>query len=250
MVERRSRHPMLPLEIFSSRQFSAANGVTFVVYAALGGVFFLLVVVLQSALGYSAIAAGAASLPITVIMLALSMQAGALAQRIGPRIPLTVGPLIIAAGMLLMLRIEPGASYVSTILPAVIVFGFGLALVVAPVTATTLAAAPEEHAGAASGVNNAVARTAQLIAVAVLPLAAGLTGATYRDPQALTSAFHTAMLITAALSVAGAVLAFTTIRDDVLTAREPGAQDAEPAPAPRWHCGIEGPPQQRAPVST
>lgn len=248
MVERRSRHPMLPLEIFSSRQFSAANGVTFVVYAALGGVFFLLVVVLQSALGYSAIAAGAASLPITVIMLAFSTQAGALAQRIGPRLPLTVGPLLNAGAMLLMLRIEPGASYVSTVLPAVIVFGFGLALVVAPVTATTLAAAPAEHAGAASGVNNAVARTAQLMAVAVLPLAAGLTGATYRDPQALTSSFHTAMLITAALSVAGALLAFTTIRNDVLTAREP--DPSAPAPPAVWHCGVEGPPQTGARASS
>jgi EmrB/QacA subfamily drug resistance transporter len=237
-VERRSPHPMLPLGIFASRQFSAANGVTFVVYAALGGVFFLLVVVLQTALGYSAIAAGAASLPITLIMLALSTRAGALAQRVGPRLPLTLGPLIVACGMLLMLRIEPGAGYVATVLPAVIVFGLGLALVVAPVTATTLAAAPERHAGAASGVNNAVARTAQLVAVAVLPLLAGLTGEAYRDPQALTRAFHTAMLITAALAALGGLLAFATIRDDVLRRRARAA----PVPPP-WHCGVAGPPQ-------
>ncbi len=129
---------MLPLEIFSSRQFSAANGVTFVVYAALGGFFFLFVAFLQIALGYTPIEAGAASLPVTGLMLALSARSGALSQRIGPRTPLTVGPLVIAAGLLLLARIEPGDSYVSSVLPAVIVFGLGLTLVVAPVTATVL----------------------------------------------------------------------------------------------------------------
>ena len=111
MVERRSAHPMLPLEIFRSRQFTSANLVTFTVYAALGGVFFLLVVFLQIGLGYSPIAAGAASLPVTVIMLALSARMGALAQRIGPRIPLTIGPFLIAAGMLLMTRIDVGDTW-------------------------------------------------------------------------------------------------------------------------------------------
>ena len=123
IVERRSANPMMPLGIFSSRQFSAANLVTFVVYAALGGVFFLLVAFLQISLGYSPIAAGAASLPVTALMLLLSARSGALAQRIGARIPLTVGPLVIAAGLLLMTRIDPGDSYVSSVLPAVIVFG-------------------------------------------------------------------------------------------------------------------------------
>ena len=170
LVERRGSHPMLPLDIFASAQFTAANAVTFVVYAALGGVFFLLVVFLQTALGYTPLQAGAASLPITVLMLALSSRAGALAQARGPRLPLTVGPLLIAAGMLLMLRIAPGSSYLTDVLPAVVVFGLGLAATVAPVTATVLAAADERHAGVASGVNNAVARTAQLVAVAALPL--------------------------------------------------------------------------------
>lgn len=142
---------------------------TFVVYTALGGVFFLLVVVLQTALGYSPVAARAASLPVTAIMLALSSASGALAQRIGPRLPLTIGPLVIAAGMVLMTRIGPGASYGTVVLPAVVVFGLGLAATVAPVTAAALAAADERHAGVASGVNNAVARTAGLLAVALLP---------------------------------------------------------------------------------
>jgi hypothetical protein len=138
LVERRAAHPMLPLEIFASGQFTAANVFTFVVYAALSGVFFLLVVVLQGSLGYSPVAAGAASLPVTALMLALSSRSVALAQRIGPRLPLTVVPLLIAAGILLMTRIAPGAGYVDTVLPAVVVFGLGLAATVAPVTATTL----------------------------------------------------------------------------------------------------------------
>ena len=167
-AERRSPEPMLPLSIFDSRQFTSANLVTFVVYAALGGVFFLLVVFLQVALGYTPIAAGAASLPVTALMLVLSPRAGALAQRIGPRLPLTLGPILIAVGMLLMRRIDPGDSYLGAVLPAVVVFGLGLSLVVAPVTATVLAAADERHAGVASGVNNAVARTAGLVAVAAL----------------------------------------------------------------------------------
>ena len=132
-VERRSPEPMLPLSIFDSRQFSSANVVTFVVYAAMGGVFFL-VVFLQVSLGYSPIAAGAASLPITALMLAFSPRAGALAQRIGPRLPLTLGPIGIAIGMLMMTMIDPGDSYVGSVLPAVIVFGLGLTLVVAPIT--------------------------------------------------------------------------------------------------------------------
>ena len=232
-TEHRARMPLLPPDVFASRQFTAANAVTFIVYTALGGVFFLLVVVLQTALGYSAVAAGAASLPITALMLVLSARAGALAQRVGPRLPLTVGPLLIAAGMLLMLRIEPGATYAGAVLPAVVVFGLGLAATVAPVTATALAAADERHAGVASGVNNAVARTAQLVAVAVLPLVAGLSGEAYRDPQALTDAFHTAMLVTAALAAGGGLLALATIRDDVL-APEPAEHTV--------HCGVDAPP--------
>ncbi len=238
IVERRVSHPMLPTGIFTSRQFTAANGVTFAVYAALGGVFFLLVVHLQGSLGYSPLEAGAATLPVTGLMLVLSPLAGALAQRIGPRILLTLGPLAIAAGMLLMTRIEPGTHYATAVLPAVVLFGLGLSATVAPVTATVLAAAEDRHAGAASGVNNAVARVAGLLAVAVLPVAAGITGDAYTDPGALTSGFRTAMVITAGLAAAGALLAVFTIEDAVLT------DQGKPSPAslPRRHCAIDGPP--------
>ena len=229
-AERRSANPMMPLGMFSSRQFRAANLVTFVVYAALGGVFFLLVAFLQISLGYSAIAAGAASVPVTALMLALSARSGALAQRIGPRIPLTLGPLVIAAGMLLMLRIDPGDGYVESVLPAVIVFGIGLTLVVAPVTATVLAAAEAGHSGIASGINNAVSRVAGLLAVAVLPLIAGLTGDAFYDPDAMADGFRTAMIACAALSAAGGAVAWATIRDDVLAAE------------PEFSCGVTGPP--------
>ncbi|MCB0864381.1 MAG: MFS transporter [Solirubrobacterales bacterium] len=216
IVERHAPNPMMPLSMFSSRQFTAANLVTFAVYAALGGVFFLLVAFLQIAVGYTPLAAGAATLPVTLIMLLLSARSGALAQRIGPRVPLTLGPLILAAGMLLMTRISPGEPYATSVLPAVVVFGLGLTLVVAPVTATVLAAADERRAGIASGINNAVARVAGLLAVAVLPAIAGLTGDSFYDPAAMEDGFRTAMLATAALAVIGGVIAFLTIDTEVL----------------------------------
>ena len=248
--ERRSANPMMPLEIFSSRQFSAANLVTFVVYAALGGVFFLLVAFLQISLGYSPIAAGAASLPVTVLMLLFSARSGALAQRIGARIPLTVGPLVIAAGLLLMTRIDPGDSYVSSVLPAVIVFGLGLTLVVAPVTATVLAAADARHSGIASGINNAVSRVAGLLAVAVLPLIAGLTGDSFYDPAAMTDGFRVAMVACAALAALGGVLAWLTISNEVLEAVPAAGGDTPDRAATDYSCGVAGTPLRPAREAT
>jgi EmrB/QacA subfamily drug resistance transporter len=233
--ERRSDNPMLPLSIFRSRQFSAANGVTFVVYAALGVVFFLLVSFLQISLGYTPVEAGASTLPITALMLVGSARAGALAQRIGPRIPLTIGPLIITVGLLLMLRINPGDSYVGYVLPAVFVFGLGLTFVVAPVTATVLAAVDSSHAGIASGVNNAVARVAGLLAVAVIPVIAGLTGDKFYEPSHMTHGFHVGMGVCAILAFLGAVVAWTTISSDVL--EEEGEEPEECD----YSCGIGAP---------
>jgi EmrB/QacA subfamily drug resistance transporter len=244
--ERRSDNPMMPLSIFSSRQFSAANLVTFVVYAALGGVFFLLVAFLQISCNYSPIAAGAASLPVTLLMLLLSARAGALAQRIGARVPLTVGPLVIAAGMLLMSRIEPGDDYVTGVLPGIVVFGLGLTLVVAPVTATVLAAADSRHSGIASGINNAVARVAGLLAVAVLPIIAGITGDAFYDPDSMADGFRTAMMATAALAALGGLLAWLTIDAEVLHA-EADEGGGTPERLGKDHvCALDGPPLRPA----
>jgi len=239
--EARSAAPMMPLSIFASRQFTAANLVTFAVYAALGGVFFLLVAFLQISLGYSPIEAGAASLPVTALMLMFSARAGALAQRIGARIPLTVGSLVIALGMMLMTRIDPGDSYLGSVLPPVIVYGAGLTLVVAPVTATVLAAADSRHSGVASGINNAVARVAALLAVAVLPLVAGLTGDDFLDPEAMADGFRIAMVFTAGLAAAGGLVAFAMIRADVLE-DPPGADGGQPDQVANDHqCPVAGP---------
>jgi EmrB/QacA subfamily drug resistance transporter len=213
VVESRSPHAMLPLTIFRSRQFSGANAVTFVVYGALGGALFLVPVVLQEVCGYSALEAGISLLPITVIMLTLSARSAALAARIGPRLQMTVGPLVIAVGLALFTRLHGNGDYLTQVLPAVLVFGVGLAINVAPLTATALSAAPAEHAGIASAVNNDVARAASLIAVAVLPPLAGITGDVYLHPAALTSGFHKAVVIAAVVAAAGGVLAAATIRN-------------------------------------
>lgn len=240
VVERRGSHPMLPLDIFSSRQFTAANLVTLVVYAALGGVFFLLVVQLQQVVGYSAMQAGVATLPVTVLMLVLSARAGQLAARIGPRLPIALGPLVIAGGLALMTRIDASASYPTEVLPAVIVFGLGLSLTVAPLTATVLAAADSRHAGVASGVNNAIARVAGLLAVSALPIVAGLSGDDYRRPAAFSAGFARAMLYAAGLTALGGAIAWMTIRNDVLA----GDARAATGPERRHHCAVDGPPLQ------
>jgi len=246
VVERRSRHPMLPVDIFTESQFTSANAVTFAVYAALGAVFFLLVVHLQVVAGFSPLVSGTALLPVTLLMLALSSRSGALAARIGPRPQMTIGPLLCAGGALLLRRIGPGASYLLDVLPAVTLFGLGLATTVAPLTVTVLAAAADRHAGTASGVNNAVARTAGLLAVAVLPVASGLTGADHENAPAFAAGFRTAMLIAAGLLVAGSALAALTI-GRVDTSAAQGPQEATTAPKPpvvarRVHCAVGGPP--------
>jgi len=209
VIEKRVNTPLLPLELFRSRQFTGANITTLAVYAAVGGTLFLLALQLQQSLHYSALAAGLATLPMTVIMLIGSPLAGALTERTGPRLPMTVGPLIAAAGLALMARIAPGASYLDAVLPAVVVFGVGLAVTVAPLTAAVLAAVPDNYAGTASGVNNAIARLAGLLAIAVLPLAAKMPTDT---GQPLGHSFAVAMMISAALCAAGGIAAAVTIR--------------------------------------
>ncbi|MFG2552258.1 MFS transporter [Streptomyces sp. NPDC048581] len=212
VVEKRRPDPMMPPDIFASRQFTAVNVVTLCVYAALGGFFFLAALQLQVVSGYSALGAGTALLPTTLLMLLLSARSGALADRIGPRIPLTVGPLLCAVGMLLMLRVGPDASYVADVLPAVLVLGLGLVTLVAPLTATVLASVDVSRAGLASGINNAAARAAGLVAVAALPLLTGMGQEAYRSPGAFDDAFDQAMVLCAGVLVAGALLAFATVR--------------------------------------
>ena len=203
LLEQRVADPMLPLGIFRSAQFSAANAITFVVYGALGGALFLLPVMLQGVAGYTPLQAGLALLPVTLIMLGLSSRSGALAARIGPRLQMSVGPLVIGAGLALLIRIDGGGNYVTQVLPAVLVFGLGLAINVAPLTSTAMNAAPAEHAGVASAVNNDVARIAGLLAVAVLPVVVGITGDAYLQPDLLLAGFREAVLISAALCLAG-----------------------------------------------
>ncbi len=209
--QRRSSHPMVPPGLGRNRVFVATNVVTLAMYAALGGVFFLLVIQLQVVAGYGPIAAGTALLPVTAVMLVLSARAGAVAARIGPRLPMTVGPLVAAAGIAWASRIGEGADYLTDVVPPVTLFGLGLATTVAPLTATALGAVDDRMTGVASGVNNAVARTGGLLAVAALPLVVGLTGQGYADPAQLGPAYRSGMLLSAGLLALGGVLSALTV---------------------------------------
>jgi MFS family permease len=222
-VERHAAMPILPLSIFRSRQFSGVNATTFLVYGALSGLFFLLMPQLQENLKYSALRAGAALTPANVIMLVFSPVAGRASARIGPRALMTVGALVAAVGMMLFTRVQPGASYVTTMLPAIVVFGIGLSILVAPLTSAVLSAVTDSDTGIASGINNAVARLAGLIATAALPLAAGIGGSAKIEGAAFAAGYTRAMFISAGLCAAGAVVAFITVRNDG------GAREARPA---------------------
>lgn len=220
LAEARSDHPALPMRLFRWRPFAAVNLATLLVYAALTGIFFFLPVTLQVVTGWSPLAAGVAALPATLLMLLLSARGGALGARIGPRIPMTVGPLLAGAGALLLAGIGPGSSYVSGVLPGVVAVGAGLVLTVAPLTATALSAAPDHLAGVASATNNAVARVAGLLAVAVLPLVAGV-GAGLSDPAVLAEAHPVAMAACAALMAAGALVSALAIPTTAAAVRPP-----------------------------
>ncbi|MFD7434799.1 MFS transporter [Streptomyces sp. NPDC059861] len=235
-LEKHRPDPMMPLDIFSSRQFTAVNLVTLCVYAAFGGFFFLAALQLQVVSGYSALAAGTALLPTTALMLLFSARSGALGERIGPRIPLTVGPLLAGTGMLLMLRVGEDASYLRDILPALLVLGLGMVTLVAPLTATVLASVDTARAGLASGINNAAARAAGLVAVAALPLVAGMGPEAYRSPAAFDAAFGRAMVVCAAILLVGSFLAFTYVRHPA-----PGCE----RPECRTHGNVLSPPLER-----
>lgn len=214
LVEARSRHPMLPLGLFRAPAFSATQVETFLVYAALAGFSFFVTVTLQVVSGYSPLAAGMAALPVTLLLIAFSSRAGALGARIGPRIPMGVGPLVCAVGAVLLAGIGPDAPYLTAVFPGVVIVGVGLVLLVAPLTSTALASAPDRLAGIASGVNNAVARAAALLAIAVLPLVAGV-GTDLTDAAALAPAHRVAMLVCAGMLAAGGVVGLAFIPSSV-----------------------------------
>ena len=208
LVERRSTHPLVPMSIFANRVFSATNVATFFVYGALSVYAFLVILELQVVAGWSPLAAGTAMLPLTVLMLLLASRVGGLAVRTGPRVLMTSGVLLAAAAFALATRIGPGARWLTDVAPSAVLLGLGLSLTVAPLTATVLAAAPEHLSGAASGVNNAVARTAGLLAVAVVPALAGLSRARSDDPSALQHGFVVAMAVGAGSLVVGAAVSW------------------------------------------
>jgi EmrB/QacA subfamily drug resistance transporter len=229
LVETRQPSPLLPLGMFRSRQFTGANVTTLLVYAALGALFFFLMVQLQSVLGYGALAAGASLLPINALMLLLSPRAGRWAARHGARAPITVGSLLAAGGLALFTRVGAGGDYLTTTLPATLVFGSGLGVLVAPLTAAVLSVADEGRTGIASAVNNATARVAGLLAVAVFPLATGIAGIDDYSGEAFAEAFRQSMWFAAGLCVLGAAVAWRTIS-------EASPSPADPHPAPTHGC--------------
>jgi EmrB/QacA subfamily drug resistance transporter len=227
--ERRTAEPMLKLELFSRRNFTVGNVETLAMYAGLTILFFFLVIFLQQVAGYSALESGLTTVPVTVVLFALSRRFGALADRLGPRLFMGAGPLISAGGILLLLRVELDPSYATDLLPALVVFGLGLALTVAPLTATVLADADEHDAGIASAINNAVARVAGLVGVSVIGVvvARTLVGDSFAANTESVRAFHEIVVICAALVAAGGVagaLGITNPRRPIDAAGCPGGQ--------------------------
>jgi len=210
--EGRTATPMMPLDVFRSRTFSATNLVTFLVYAALSGMVLWLVIALQVVAHQSPMRAGFALLPLTVCMLLFSPLAGAVSDRIGPTVPMAVGPLIMAGSVVALTRVDTQTSYLVDVIVPTIAFGIGLATMVTPLTATALAAVPDHRAGIASGVNNAVARIGGLLAIAVLPVVTAIGPDGFDDATTLRPAYVMAMWICAGLLAAGGLLAAALVR--------------------------------------
>jgi len=206
--ELRQDAPMLPLRLFSLRNFTFANVETFAVYAALSTLTFFLVLFLQQLAGYSPFRSGLATVPITVVMFFLSPRVGRLSMNVGPRFFMGIGPLVCAGALLWIRELEPGFDYWTSLLPPLLVFAAGLSLIVAPLTATVLADAGERDAGVASGVNNAVARVAGLLGIAIV--GAAIAGA--KNTLDLQG-FRLAMAITAGLIAVGGVIGLGGIRN-------------------------------------
>jgi EmrB/QacA subfamily drug resistance transporter len=207
-IERRASQPLIRLDMFRNRVFTATNVVTVFIYAALSIFFFLSVLQLQIVSRWSPLAAGTSLLPVTALMLLFSARFGALSQRTGPRPLMAAGALLAATAFALATRIGFGASYLSDVLPAAILLGLGLSCAVAPLTAAVLGAAPVRLAGAASGINNATARSASLLAIAVVPALAGLSGIGVRDTTGFNRGFEESMWIGVGLLLAAAVISW------------------------------------------
>jgi len=227
--------PLVPLALFRNRTFTVVNLATVLLYGAIGVTFFLVSYELQVAAGWSALSAGIALLPATVLMAVLSAPSGALAQRIGPRLQLTVGPLLAAAGLLLLARIGSHPSWLTDVFPGAVVFGLGLVTFVAPLTATVMGAADPDHVSVASGVNNAIARSASLAALAVIPTISGLSAAV--GAAQVTHSFRVSLLIAACVAAAAAPLALIGLGAHVRAGRS----------ARRVHCAVDGTPLQPDP---
>ena len=225
LYEARASHPMLPLELFRRRNFAAGNIETLSMYAGLSLLFFFLVLFLQNVAGYSAVAAGSATLPVTIVMFLTSMRFGALADRYGPRFFMGFGPIVAGLGMALLTQLEADLDYVTDLLPGLLIFSLGLSMTVAPLTATVLSDADEHNAGIASGVNNAIARVAGLLGISIV---GAIVAARYGDgSDASVGAFHMAMAISAGLVFFGGVLGLIGIRNprrEVKCAECPGGQ--------------------------
>jgi EmrB/QacA subfamily drug resistance transporter len=232
---RRSEAPLVPPALFADRDFTVTNAATFTLYAAIGVAFFLVAYQLQVAAGWSALQAGSALLPATGLMLLLASSSGALAQRIGPRPQLTIGPLLLAAGLLVLSRTGTDPSWLGDVLPGAVLVGIGLVVFVAPLTATVMGSVPAEHVSVGSGVNNAVARTASLIALAVIPVVAGLTTAV--GPDQVTAAARDGLTIAAGCAAVAAPIAFVGL----------SARRRTGASARATYCPVDGPPLQPDP---
>jgi EmrB/QacA subfamily drug resistance transporter len=246
--ERRVAEPMLTLELFRRRNFAVGNAETLAMYAGLAILFFFLVIFLQQVAGYSALESGLATVPVTVVMFALSRRFGAFADRYGPRLFMGAGPLVAAGGTLLLLRADIHAEYLTDVLPGMLVFAFGLALTVAPLTAAVLADADETDAGIASAINNAVARVAGLVGVSVVGVvvATTLVADSFTADDESVQAFHQVVLICAALLAAGGVAGAIGITNPRRTVAAKGCAGGQLVGAPRPTVDSPQPPSEAA----
>jgi EmrB/QacA subfamily drug resistance transporter len=201
IYEKRKKDPMVPLSLFKSRNFSGSNAMTLLMYGALSGFMFALVIYLQTKMHYSAIKAGASLLPVTLLLLLLSKRMGGLSSKFGPRYFLVIGPILAGVGILSLINLQPGDSYITDLLPRVILFGLGLATFVAPLTTTVMTSVPDDSSGIASAINNVVSRIGGLVVIALL----GLLGSEH--------VFKFSMALCGVLAVLAGIISYITIKN-------------------------------------